>query len=54
MARKVKDDDRELYEVAVLLLSALKAVRKSMGGPTWPVIDALIRRAEKATEVRPK
>jgi hypothetical protein len=51
MARKVKDDDRELYEVAVLLLTAAKATRKWTHGP-WRTMDALIRRAEAALKAR--
>lgn len=54
MARKV-DADRELYEVAALLLAAMKAVRKSTAaaGP-WPAMDKLIRRAEAALKARPQ
>ena len=43
----------ELYEVAVLLLAVVKSMRRNIGGP-WAEADALIRRAEKATKVRPK
>jgi hypothetical protein len=43
--------DEELYDVASLLLAAMKAVRKSTSGP-WPEIDALIRRAEAALKAR--
>jgi len=52
MARKSQTD--ELYEVAVLLLAALKTICAKIavlnGGP----VKALIRRAEKATKARPK
>ena len=51
MARKVKDDDRELYEVAVLLLASVKAVRRYIDMP-WAKMDALILRAEKALKAR--
>ena len=43
----------ELYEVAVLLLVVVKAVRRYVDMP-WAKMDALIRRAEKATKARPK
>ena len=43
----------ELYEVACLLLAALKAARRFMGSSV-PSVDALIRRAEEATKVRPQ
>ena len=49
MARK-NTPAEELYEVAVLLLSALKVAFPKPG----PIIGALIRRAEKATKARPK
>ena len=49
MARK-NTQAEELYEVAVLLLSALKVAFPKPG----PIIGGLIRRAEKATEARPK
>jgi len=51
MARKIKDDDRELYEIAMLLLEALNIIRKSIGGE-WPTMDVLIRWAEAALKVR--
>ena len=43
----------ELYEVAVLLLAVVRTVWKDLGFPSGP-IPRLIRRAEKATKVRPK
>jgi hypothetical protein len=44
----------ELYEVAVLLLSAWKAVCRQVPELNSGKIKALIRRAEKATKARPK
>ena len=49
MARE-NSQAEELYEVAFLLLSSFKVAFPEPG----PVIGGLIRRAEKATEVRPK
>lgn len=48
----VNSQAEELYEVAVLLLASVKAVRRYIDMP-WAKMDALIRRAEKATKVRP-
>jgi hypothetical protein len=53
MARKVEDDDRELWDVAFLLLTAVKVFRKHVGGK-WADIDRLIRRAEAALKARPQ
>jgi len=44
----------ELYEVAVLLLTAVKAVCLTTPELRGGAIGALIRRAEKATKARPK
>jgi hypothetical protein len=50
----VNSQAEELYEVAVLLLACVKTVKKEIGlGKRWPGIDPVIRRAEKATKVRP-
>ena len=51
MARE-NSQAEELYEVAVLLLEAVKAMRRT-SATKWPVFNPLIRRAEKATKVRP-
>jgi len=52
MARKSQTD--ELYDVAVLLLTALKAICRNVAGLNGGPVKALIRRAEKTTKARPK
>ena len=44
----------ELYEVAVLLLTALKAVCANVAGLNGGPVKALIRRAEAALKARAK
>ena len=53
MARK-NTPAEELYEVAVLLLVAVKGMKAAMSGRVGPKLNALIRRAEAATKARPK